>query len=75
MFFAGDNTPHIYKYTSIDFIDKNTCLVFKDNKRELLEQTVVSQFGHKGIEYQEMACWSWEQWMEYYESQIDRTGA
>lgn len=74
LFFAGDNTPKLYRYTYIDFIDDNTCQVFKQSKRELLEASVASQFSHKKIEYQEMACWSMEEWLEYYESQMNRTG-
>ena len=75
MFFAGENTPHIYKYTAVDFIDEHTCVLFKDTKTELLEESVQRQFGHKGIEYMEMNCWSWEEWLQYYESIIKREGA
>jgi len=74
IFFTGENNPTLYKYTYLDFIDKNTCNVFVKAKRELLEQSVNNQFSYRGIEYQEMTCWSEKEWLEYYESVINRTG-
>jgi len=74
IFFTGEYDPKLYRYTYLDFIDENTCQVFVKAKRELLEQSVNKQFAHKGIEYQEMTCWSEKEWLEYYESVMDRTG-
>jgi hypothetical protein len=68
LFFNGESNPTLYKYTYLDFIDENTCLLFKEKQGRLLEQTIQNQFGHRGIEYQETACWSVEQWLDYYKN-------
>ena len=74
IFFAGENNPTLYKYTYLDFIDENTCHVFVKAKRELLQQSINSQFVNKKIEYQEMTCWSEKEWLEYYKSLMNKTG-
>jgi hypothetical protein len=66
IFFAGENNPTLYKYTYLDFIDENTCLLFKEKQGRLLEETIAQQFKNRDIKYQEMVCWSQEEWLEYY---------
>lgn len=68
LFFNGESNPKLFRYTYVDFIDENTCLLFKEKQGRLLEQTIQNQFGDREIEYQEMTCWSLEQWLEYYKT-------
>ena len=68
LFFNGESNPTLYKYTYLDFIDENTCLLFKEKQGRLLKQTIQNQFGHRGIEYQEMQCWTIDEWLEYYKT-------
>jgi hypothetical protein len=68
IFFAGENNPTLYKYTYLDFIDENTCLLFKEKQERLLKETITQQFKDRDIEYQETVCWSQEEWLEYYKT-------
>jgi len=68
IFFAGENNPTLYKYTYLDFIDENTCLLFKEKQGRLLEETIAQQFKNRDIKYQEMVCWSQEEWLDYYKA-------
>lgn len=63
--FSGESSPKLFKYSYIDFLDKNTCLLFKEKQGPLLQQTIQKQFSSKEIKYQEMTCWNIEQWLEF----------
>ena len=63
VFFVGENNPNIYRYIYLDFEDKNTCLLFKEQQGKLLQESISNQFKHKDIDYQEIQCWTFEQWL------------
>tara|TARA_B100000900_G_C20247410_1_gene580533 strand:- start:310 stop:558 length:249 start_codon:yes stop_codon:yes gene_type:complete len=65
LFFNGETNPKIFKYAYVDFLDENTCLLFKEKQGALLQQTIQKQFSNKEIKYQEMTCWNIKQWLEY----------
>jgi hypothetical protein len=64
IFFVGENNPNIYRYIYVDFIDENTCLLFKEQQGKLLQESISNQFKYKDIDYQEIQCWTLEQWLE-----------